>query len=68
MERVIKLNIKVDVLLGFDRDFDASITKKSASIEIVHDQKQNRPAFDYLYERKIAAVNVGLPENARIAM
>jgi thiamine pyrophosphokinase len=28
MERVMKLNIKVDVLLGdFDRDFDANYTK-----------------------------------------
>jgi thiamine pyrophosphokinase len=64
MERVMKLNIKVDVLLGdFDRDFDANYYKEHQHpIEIVHtpDQKQNRlgKAFDYLYERKIAAVNV----------
>jgi thiamine pyrophosphokinase len=37
-----------------------NITKKSQSIEIVHpDQtKQIGKAFDYLYEEKIAAVNV----------
>jgi thiamine pyrophosphokinase len=63
MERVMKLNIKVDVLLGdFDRDFDANYYKEHQHpIEIVHARpKQNRlgKAFDYLYERKIAAVNV----------
>jgi thiamine pyrophosphokinase len=61
MERVMKLNIKVDVLLGdFDRDFDANYKEHQHPIEIVHRPKQNRlgKAFDYLYERKIAAVNV----------
>jgi thiamine pyrophosphokinase len=30
IERVMKLDIKVDVLLGdFDRDFDTTITRKS---------------------------------------
>jgi thiamine pyrophosphokinase len=38
MERVMKLNIKVDVLLGdFDRDFDANYYKEHQHpIEIVH--------------------------------
>jgi thiamine pyrophosphokinase len=64
MERVMKLNIKVDVLLGdFDRDFDANYYKEHQHpIEIVHTPDQNKTdlekAFDYLYERKIAAVNV----------
>jgi thiamine pyrophosphokinase len=58
MERVMKLNIKVDVLLGdFDRDFDANYYKEHQHpIEIVHARpKQNRlgKAFDYLYERKL---------------
>jgi thiamine pyrophosphokinase len=46
----------------FDRDFDANYYKEHQHpIEIVHARpKQNRlgKAFDYLYERKIAAVNV----------
>ena len=64
MERVMKLNIKVDVLLGdFDRDFDANYYKEHQyPIEIVHTPDQSKTdlekAFDYLYERKIAAVNV----------
>jgi thiamine pyrophosphokinase len=64
MERVMKLNIKVDVLLGdFDRDFDANYYKEHQHpIEIVHTPDQSKTdlekAFDYLYERKIAAVNV----------
>lgn len=64
MERVMKLDIKVDVLLGdFDRDFDAEYYKKSQfPIEIVHTPDQSKTdlekAFDYLYERKIPAVNV----------
>jgi thiamine pyrophosphokinase len=64
MERVMKLNIKVDVLLGdFDRDFDANYYKEHQyPIEIVHTPDQSKTdlekAFDYLYERKITAVNV----------
>jgi thiamine pyrophosphokinase len=64
MERVMKLDIKVDVLLGdFDRDFDANYYKeKQYPIEIVHTPDQNKTdlekAFDYLYKRNIPAVNV----------
>jgi thiamine pyrophosphokinase len=64
MERVMKLDIKVDVLLGdFDRNFDADYYKKNQyAIEIVHTPDQSKTdlekAFDYLYERKIPAVNV----------
>jgi thiamine pyrophosphokinase len=64
MERVMKLNIKVDVLLGdFDRDFDANYYKeKQYPIEIVHTLDQNKTdlekAFDYLHKRNIPAVNV----------
>ncbi|CAM2998005.1 thiamine diphosphokinase [Flavobacterium frigoris] len=64
MERVMKLDIKVDVLLGdFDRNFDAESYRKSQyPIEIVHTPDQSKTdlekAFDYLYERKIPAVNV----------
>ncbi|MCG9793253.1 thiamine diphosphokinase [Flavobacterium algicola] len=64
MERVMKLNIKVDVLLGdFDRDFDANYYKeKQYPIEIIHTPDQNKTdlekAFDYLIEKKIPAVNV----------
>jgi thiamine pyrophosphokinase len=41
MERVMKLNIKVDVLLGdFDRDFDANYYKEHQHpIEIVRQTK-----------------------------
>jgi thiamine pyrophosphokinase len=64
MERVMKLDIKVDVLLGdFDRDFNANYYKeKQYPIEIVHTPDQNKTdlekAFDYLYKRNIPAVNV----------
>jgi thiamine pyrophosphokinase len=64
MERVMKLDIKVDVLLGdFDRNFDANYYKeKQYPIEIVHTPDQNKTdlekAFDYLFERNIPAVNV----------
>jgi thiamine pyrophosphokinase len=64
MERVMKLDIKVDVLLGdFDRDYDVARYKESQfPIEIIHVPDQNKTdlekAFDYLYERKIPAVNV----------
>ena len=64
IERVMQLDIKVDVLLGdFDRNFD---TKKYEElqypIEIVHTPDQNKTdlekAIDYLIERKIPAVNI----------
>lgn len=64
IERVIDLNIKVDVLLGdFDRGFDPhQFIKSQYPIEIVHTPDQNKTdlekAFDYLIERKIPAVNV----------
>ncbi|MDG2433754.1 thiamine diphosphokinase [Flavobacterium sp.] len=64
MERVMKLDIKVDVLLGdFDRDFDPSVYQiQQYPLEIVHTPDQNKTdlekAFDYLIERKIPAVNV----------
>ncbi|MGO4822735.1 MULTISPECIES: thiamine diphosphokinase [unclassified Flavobacterium] len=64
MERVMELDIKVDVLLGdFDRNFDANYYReKQYPIEIVHTPDQNKTdlekAFDYLFERKIPAVNV----------
>jgi thiamine pyrophosphokinase len=64
MERVVELGIKVDVLLGdFDRGFDANYYKESHyPIEIIPTPDQNKTdlekAFDYLYDRKIPAVNV----------
>ena len=64
IERVIDLNIKVDVVLGdFDRDFNPyELLKSQYPIEIVHTPDQNKTdlekAFDYLIERKIPAVNV----------
>lgn len=64
IERVIKLNIKVDVLLGdFDRDFNPNeFIQSQYPIEVVHTPDQNKTdlekAFDYLIERKIPAVNV----------
>lgn len=64
IERVINLNIKVDVLLGdFDRGFDPNeLLQSQFPIEIIHKPDQNKTdlekAFDYLIERKIPAVNV----------
>ncbi|MBA0883238.1 thiamine diphosphokinase [Flavobacterium undicola] len=64
IERVMKLDIKVDVLLGdFDGDFDANYYKeKQYPLEIVHTPDQNKTdlekAFDYLIERNIPAANV----------
>lgn len=64
IERVLKLGIKIDVLLGdFDRGFDANYYKDSQyPIEIVHTPNQDKTdlekAFDYLIERKIPAANV----------
>jgi thiamine pyrophosphokinase len=64
IERVIDLDIKVDVLLGdFDRGFDPTeIVRTQFPIEIIHKPDQNKTdlekAFDYLIERGIPAVNV----------
>ena len=64
MERVMQMDLKVDVLLGdFDDGFDASFYRTAQyPIEIVHTPDQNKTdlekAFDYLIERKIPAVNV----------
>ncbi|KAB1155564.1 thiamine diphosphokinase [Flavobacterium luteum] len=64
IERVINLNIKVDVVLGdFDRGFNPhELLQSQYPIEIIHTPDQNKTdlekAFDYLIERKIPAVNV----------
>ncbi|WNM17830.1 thiamine diphosphokinase [Flavobacterium capsici] len=64
IDRVLDLNIKVDVLLGdFDRDFDAEkVKEKQYPIEIVHTPNQDKTdlekAFDYLIEKGHKAVNV----------
>ena len=64
IERVISLDIKVDVLLGdFDRDFNPEdYQTKQYPLEIVHTPDQNKTdlekALDYLIERKIPAVNI----------
>lgn len=64
IERVLGLNIKVDVLLGdFDRDFNANYYKeKQYPLEIVHTPNQNKTdlekAFDYLIEKGHKAANV----------
>lgn len=64
IERVIGLEIKVDVLLGdFDRDFDPEIYCNAPFfIKIVHAPDENKTdlekAFDYLIERGIVTVNV----------
>ena len=64
IERVIHLDIKIDVLLGdFDRDFDPEIYKtKQYPLEIVHTPDQNKTdlekALDYLIERKIPSDNI----------
>jgi thiamine pyrophosphokinase len=48
MERVMKLNIKVDVLLG-DFDFDANYYKEHQHpIEIVHTPDQNKTDLEKL--------------------
>lgn len=64
IDRVLKLGIKVDVLLGdFDRGFDANYYKSlQYPLEVVHTPDQDKTdlekAFDYLISRKIPAVNV----------
>ena len=64
IERVLQLDIKVDVLLGdFDDDFNPEIYKeKQFPLEIVHTPNQDKTdlekAFDYLIEKGHKAVNV----------
>ena len=64
IERVLKLGIKIDVLLGdFDRGFDADYYKeKQYPIEIVYTPNQEKTdlekAFDYLIEKEHKAANV----------
>ncbi len=64
MERVMKLGIKVDVLLGdFDRGFDPEIYKEAQyPLEIKHITDQNstdlEKAFQYLVDRGIPGANV----------
>ena len=64
IERVLQLNIKVDVLLGdFDDDFNPEVYKeKQFPLEIVHTPNQDKTdlekAFDYLIEKGHNAVNV----------
>lgn len=64
IERVLQLDIKIDVLLGdFDGDFDPEIYKeKQFPLEIVHTPNQDKTdlekAFDYLIEKGHKAVNV----------
>jgi thiamine pyrophosphokinase len=64
IERVLQLNIKVDVLLGdFDGDFNPEIYKeKQFPLEVVHTPNQDKTdlekAFDYLIEKGHKAVNV----------
>ena len=64
IDRVLQLDIKVDVLLGdFDRDFNPEKYQTTQfPIEIIHTPDQNKTdlekAFDYLITRNIPAVNV----------
>ena len=64
IERVLQLDIKVDVLLGdFDDDFNPEIYKeKQFPLEIVYTPNQDKTdlekAFDYLIEKGHKAVNV----------
>jgi thiamine pyrophosphokinase len=64
IDRVLELNIKVDVLLGdFDDNFNPEIyAAKQFPLEIVHTPDQNKTdlekAFDYLIAKGHKAVNV----------
>ncbi|MBC7524268.1 MAG: thiamine diphosphokinase [Flavobacterium sp.] len=64
IERVLQLDIKIDVLLGdFDDNFNPQIYKeKQFPLEIIHVPDQEKTdlekAFDYLIEKKHQAVNV----------
>ena len=64
IDRVLQLDIKVDVLLGdFDNNFDPEIYKeKQYPLEIVHMPNQDKTdlekALDYLIEKGHKAVNI----------
>ena len=64
IDRVLQLDIKIDVLLGdFDDNFNPEIYKeKQFPLEIVHTPNQDKTdlekAFDYLIEKEHKAVNV----------
>jgi len=64
IDRVLQLDIKVDVLLGdFDDDFNPEVYKeKQFPLEIVHTPNQDKTdlekAFDYLIDKGHQAVNV----------
>lgn len=64
IDRVLQLDIKVDVLLGdFDNDFDPEIYKeKQYPLDIVHTPNQDKTdlekALDYLIEKGHKAVNI----------
>lgn len=64
IERVLELEIKVDVLLGdFDSGFDANYYKEiQYPLEIIHTPNQDKTdlekAFEFLIERNFPAVNV----------
>jgi thiamine pyrophosphokinase len=64
IDRVLQLDIKIDVLLGdFDDNFNPEIYKaKQYPLEIVHTPNQDKTdlekAFDYLIEKNHKAVNV----------
>jgi thiamine pyrophosphokinase len=64
IDRVLQLDIKIDVLLGdFDNDFNPEIYKeKQFPLEIVYTLNQDKTdlekAFDYLIEKGHKAVNV----------
>jgi thiamine pyrophosphokinase len=64
IERVLELEIKVDVLLGdFDSGFDANYYKEiQHPLEIIHTPNQDKTdlekAFEFLIERNFPAVNV----------
>ena len=64
IERVLDLEIKVDVLLGdFDSGFDANYYKEiQYPLEIIHTPNQDKTdlekAFEFLIERNFSAVNV----------
>jgi thiamine pyrophosphokinase len=64
IDRVLQLDIKIDVLLGdFDDNFNPELYKeKQFPIEIIHTPNQDKTdlekAFDYLIEKGHKAVNV----------
>ena len=64
IDRVLQLDIKIDVLLGdFDDDFNPELYKeKQFPLEIIHTPNQDKTdlekAFDYLVEKGHKAVNV----------